>query len=74
MEMRMKSIRIDRNLSIDKASELIGISPETLRNYETYKTYPDAKTINKILEVYDVNFDDISFLPRDYKFVHRRKK
>ena len=46
----------------EDASKLIGISVDTLSNYERGKSYPDVPVIKKIEEVYDVSYNDIIFL------------
>lgn len=52
-------------LTLDEASELIGVSKYTLSNYENYKTVPNISKINKIASVYGVSVDEIRFLPNE---------
>ena len=52
-------------LTLDEASELIGVSKYTLSNYEHYKTVPNISKINKIASVYGVSVDEIRFLPNE---------
>ncbi len=61
----LKSIRINRGLTLEEAACLIGISKSTLFNYEHFKTTPDQEKIKKMMEVYDVEFDEIRFLPNE---------
>ena len=39
----LKAIRVNAGLTMKEASERIGISVVTLRNYEKYKTIPNIK-------------------------------
>ena len=49
-----------------EAAKLIGISTDTLENYERGKSYPDIPVLRKIEEVYGVPYDRLIFLPLDY--------
>ena len=61
----LKSIRINAGLTLDEASALIGVSKSTLYNYEHFKTTPDNDIIKKIMQIYNVSYDDIRFLPTE---------
>lgn len=58
----LKAIRVNAGLTMKEASERIGISVVTLRNYEKYKTVPNIKIIQKMLEIYKVTIDEINFI------------
>lgn len=62
----LKTIREVRGFSQSKAAEMLGISADTLSNYERGKTYPDIPVLRKIEKVYDVQYDQLIFLPIDY--------
>jgi len=59
MKLTLKALRVNSKLTLEKASELIGISRETLRSYEVGKTAPDLKVLPKILKVYKADINDI---------------
>lgn len=61
MKLTLKAIRINKRLSQEEASKRIGISVDTLGNYERGITYPDIPILKKIEEVYDVKYDNINF-------------
>lgn len=61
MKLTLKAIRINKGLSQEEASKRIGISVDTLGNYERGITYPDIPILKKIEEVYDVKYDNINF-------------
>lgn len=66
MGMTLKSARVNQNLTQEKAAELIGVSVDTLSNYEKGKTFPDVPIIKRIESVYRVSYSDINFLPQNY--------
>lgn len=47
------------------AAKLIGITVETLANYEKGKTYPDIPILKKIEDTYDVKYNQLIFLPEN---------
>lgn len=65
MKLSLKALRINNNLTQIEASKKLGISESTLNNYENYKSFPDVPTIEKILILYNVKYDDIIFLPQN---------
>lgn len=67
MSITLKAARMNMGYDQTTASQLIGISVDTLSNYERGKTFPDVPTIKKIEEVYNVKYDDINFLLDNYE-------
>jgi transcriptional regulator with XRE-family HTH domain len=71
----MVTLKVARELCGLKQSEAaqnLGISVDTLSNYERGKSYPDVPIIRKIESLYGVTYDQIIFLPLDYdKIVNR---
>lgn len=63
MAITLKSARVNKGLTQVKAAELIGITVDTLSNYERGKSFPDVPIIKKIEEVYGVPYNDLIFLP-----------
>ncbi len=63
MKITLKAARNNKKLSQEEAAELIGVSVDTLSNYERGITYPDIPILKKIEEVYEVEYADIIFLP-----------
>lgn len=49
-------------LSQLEASKLIGVSKDTLSNYERGTSFPDVPIIKKIEKVYGIKYDQIIFL------------
>jgi putative transcriptional regulator len=66
MKFTLKTIRNLKGYTQEEAAKLIGISVDTLGNYERGKSYPDIPVLKKIESVYGVTYDKIIFLPLDY--------
>ena len=67
MPITLKAARLNKGYDQNEAAKLIGISPDTLSNYERGKTFPDVPILKKIEEVYNVKYDDINFLFDNYE-------
>lgn len=61
MQLTLKALRINKGYSQETASKLIGISVDTLANYEKGLTFPDIPILKKIEEVYETNYNNINF-------------
>lgn len=62
----LKTAREMRKLTQEEAAKRIGVSVDTLGNYERGKSYPDIPVLRKIEEVYGVPYERLIFLPLDY--------
>ena len=62
MPITLKAARMNKGYNQDDAAKLIGVSSDTLSNYERGKSFPDVPIIKKIEEVYGIKYDDINFL------------
>ena len=60
--MTLKTARNRLGLSQIEASKILGISVDTLGNYERGKSYPDIPVLKKIEELYQVTCDQLIFL------------
>lgn len=63
MKLTLKALRVNAGFTIEKASKELGISTVTLRSYETNKTVPTVKMMNKMLNLYNAKFsiiDDVT--------------
>ena len=59
MKVSIKAMRVHRNLDITEASKRIGITRQTLNNWERGKTAPSTEKLVKLLNVYECGLDDI---------------
>lgn len=66
MKVTLKVAREIKGLKQSEAAELIGISTDTLGNYERGKSYPDIPVLKRIEQVYGVSYDKLIFLPLDF--------
>lgn len=64
MKYTLRAIRINKGDSIKQASEGIGVSVDTLANYEKGKTFPDIPILKNIESYYGVTYNDINFYPK----------
>ena len=61
-KMTLKTAREIKKLSQEDAARLIGVSVDTLSNYERGKTFPDVVTLKRIEKVYGVSYNQLIFL------------
>lgn len=66
MRMTLKTAREIRGLRQKEAADLLGVSVDTLSNYERGKSYPDIPVLRKIEDLYGVPYSRLIFLPLDY--------
>ncbi len=66
MKISLKAARTNANLTQKQAANKLNVTRDTISNWETGKTYPDALKIKDIERVYNVTYNDIIFLPDDY--------
>ena len=66
MKMTLRTARELAGLTQIKAAKSLGISVETLSNYEQGRSYPNIIMLRKIEELYGVSYNQLIFLPLDY--------
>mgnify|MGYP003517012133 CR=1 FL=1 len=66
MKVTLRAARVNKGLKQNEAAAKLGVNRDTLRNWETGKSFPDAVKIKKIEDVYGVGYNDIIFLPHNY--------
>ncbi|MBR2612851.1 MAG: helix-turn-helix domain-containing protein [Clostridia bacterium] len=57
MRIRIRDLREDRDVKQCDLAEAIGINQQTISNYETGKTIPDAFVLIKIADFFGVSID-----------------
>ena len=73
IKVTLKVARELRGLKQAEAAALIGISVDTLGNYERGKSYPDIPILRKIEEVYGIEYNRLIFLPLDAGLISKRR-
>ena len=63
----LKGLRVNNNWTIPEAAVKYGVSVDTVKNYEAYRTFPDVPIIENILKATGLRYDDICFLPINVK-------
>ena len=61
MSITLKAARVNKQMTQIEAAEKLGIAVDTLRQYESGKTFPDVPMIQKIENLYSVSYNDINF-------------
>lgn len=54
---KIKAARIEKELTQEQVAELLGVSRQTISNWENEKSYPDIISVIKMSECYDVSLD-----------------
>lgn len=62
MDITLKNLRTNYDLTQKQAAKLVGVSEDTWRRWEKEKSFPDVPKINRIEQVFNVNYNDIVFL------------
>lgn len=69
MKITLRALRVNAGFTIEKASKELGISTVTLRSYETNKTIPTIKMMNKMLKLYNAKFSNLDDLTEDNNLI-----
>lgn len=62
MKFTLKGARVNKELTQAAAAKALGTTPQTLSTYECYKVSPDARMIVKMLALYGLAFDQITWI------------
>lgn len=63
MAITLKAARVNVGMTQAEAAKAIGVSKDSISNWERGKTYPSISLLSRIEEVYGVTYKDIIFLP-----------
>lgn len=66
MRVTLKAARTNVGLTQQEAADKIGVTVDTMSNWERAKSFPNALQIRRIEEVYGVSYDNLIFLPSNY--------
>lgn len=59
MAISLAAARVNAKMTQAQVCEILGISKNTLVNYESYKTSPDIAKANQLAELYKCDMNDI---------------
>lgn len=57
--IKLKELRLSRNLTEEQLAELIDVSLKTYKNYEAGRTMPRIATIVKLVRVLETTSDEL---------------
>ncbi|MBV7390646.1 MULTISPECIES: helix-turn-helix domain-containing protein [Enterococcus] len=66
--MRIKQRRNELHLTQDEVAEALGITRQTISNWENGRSYPDIERVIRLSEIYQLSLDEL--LKGDVKMVH----
>lgn len=66
VKLTLKAARINAGLSQKEAASKLGVTEDTLSNYERGKSYPNVILLKEIERVYGVSYNNLIFLPNKY--------
>lgn len=65
MRITLKAARTNARLTQQEAADKIGVTVDTIGNWERAKSFPNALQIRRIEEIYGVPYDGLIFLPKN---------
>lgn len=71
--LTLRAIRINKGWSLEEASIKIGVSKDTLSNWERGETYPNVPQIKRIEEVYNIPYNSINFLLNNTDLIGKKE-
>ena len=66
IKLTLKQAREMCGYKQSEAAKLLGISADTLGNYERGKSFPDIPMLRKIEKLYQIRYDQLIFLSLDF--------
>lgn len=57
--IKLRDIRTERGFTQEKVAEELGVSRQTLSNWENEKTYPDILSLIKLSDLYQLTLDEL---------------
>lgn len=64
MRITLKAARANARLTQQEAADKIGVTVDTIGNWERAKSFPNALQIRRIEEIYGVPYDGLIFRPK----------
>ena len=65
MELTLRAARVNAGFDKKTAANKLGVSTDTLGNWENGITFPKVPHLMKIEKIYGVSYADIKFMPKD---------
>jgi DNA-binding XRE family transcriptional regulator len=61
--MSLEAARVNAKLTIEQACDKLGITKQTLINYEKNRTSPTIEMVLKMCDLYGCHINQLNFLP-----------
>ena len=65
-KISLRAARVNAGFSQKEAATLLQISNKTLSSWENGDTFPSARKIELLCSLYNVSYNDIIFLPKQF--------
>ena len=65
VKMTLRALRVNAGLTQEEAAKRLGISEETLANWERGRTFPDVRGVQRIESLYNYPYANINFFCDD---------
>ena len=65
MMLTLEAARRNANLTQAQAAKKLGVSKDTVGNWEARRSFPNALHILRIEQVYGIRFNNLLFLPQN---------
>ena len=65
VKMSLKAARVNAGFDQKEAAKLLKVSNGTLSAWENGLSFPNAKKIRAICEIYGISYNDLNFLPNN---------
>lgn len=72
MAITLRALRVNAGYDQKTAAQIIGITPETLGNWENGRSFPTVPQIAKIENLYGVSYADINFSPTKFGLTEQK--
>ena len=56
---KIKNARLEKKLTQEQVAELLGVSRQTISNWENAKSYPDIISVIALSDLYSISLDDL---------------
>ena len=67
LRISLAAARVNANMNQEQACKAIGVTKQTLCNWENGKTHPSIEKAERISQVYGIPYQNIIFLPQTTK-------
>lgn len=61
MAIQLKAARVNANMTQEEVAKELGISKNSVVNYESYKSTPDVALAKKMAKLFGMRVDDIKW-------------